>query len=76
MRDRSKAGTRGKLQKLYAVYDAVSDELLAFGTSEECTRLLGIKNIATFYEICSRVFRGKNVKYAIVVMDDSEEEGE
>lgn len=73
-RARREAGEGGKKQKLYAVYDAKTDELLAFGTASECRDQMDMKNTYTFYETCSRVARGINKKYVVLVLDDIEDE--
>lgn len=73
-RDRKKVGTSGINKKLYAVYLEETDVLLAFGTANECSKLMDLNNTVAFYELCSKVKRGKNKKYVIVVMDDTEEE--
>ena len=56
-------------RRLYAVYDARTDELLAFGNSDQCAALLGYKNEGCFRKIVWMVNTGKNKKYSIVVMN-------
>ena len=61
-------------RKLYAVYDAKTDELLAFGNAEQCTKLLDMKNEVSFRKMVWLYTHGRIQKYAVVVMDGYGEE--
>lgn len=62
--------TSSAKRKIYAVYDAKTDELLAFGNAAQCTALLNIKDEGTFRRIVYGTNRGELKKYAIVTMDE------
>lgn len=55
----------------YTVYLKKNDELVAYGTSEECAEQMG-KSVDSFYCLVSRVNSGKIKKYEIFT-DDCEE---
>lgn len=57
----------------YTVYDAKTDELLAFGTSDMCAELLGFKSVSRFYEMVSRVEHGRVKKYNVLKEENREE---
>ena len=59
--------TRGPYRTpYYTVYDNRTDEVLAFGRSEECARQLGV-TLGSFYSILSRSRKrgGVGGKYAV-----------
>lgn len=64
----------GSLMKYYTVYLKKSDEIVAFGTSEECASQLGFRNRSTFHNIASLSRKGKRKKYEIIVDDSPYEE--
>lgn len=57
------------MSKYYTVYDARTDDILAFGESMQCAKMLGITH-ASFYSMASRVRKGKCDKYALVIEFD------
>lgn len=60
------------MAKTYAVYDRKSDRLLVTGSSKFCTQQLRLSSVASFYCLVSRVLRGKNKKYEVLVEEDFE----
>lgn len=57
------------MSKYYTVYDSRTDDVLAFGESMQCAKMLGITH-ASFYSMTSRVRAGKCDKYALVIEQD------
>ena len=57
---------RNKKTYTYTVYDAKTDQLLAFGTVEDCTKALGYKSFDSFYEMVSRFQNGRQKKYHVL----------
>lgn len=51
----------------YTVYK--DDEVIAFGSSVECTKKLGLKNVRQFYALISKSRSGLRHHYDIVVED-------
>lgn len=51
----------------YTVYK--DDEIIAFGSSLECTHKLGLKNVRQFYALVSKTRSGLRHHYDIVVED-------
>ena len=51
----------------YTVYSNKTDEIVAFGTAEECTKQLGLASIDSFYCLMSRNRSGKLHKYTVLV---------
>lgn len=47
---------------VYTVYDKY-DDVICIGTSDECARVLGLKNTASFYSILNKTKNGKMKKY-------------
>ena len=60
------------MEKYYTIYDNATDEILAFGTAEQCVIKLNMKNKRSFFSMVSHSKSGKIKKYKVVV-DDSEE---
>jgi hypothetical protein len=56
-------------RKLYAVYNAKTDELLAFGNAEQCAKLLDMKNEISFRKMVWLFTHGKMKRYVVVIMD-------
>lgn len=50
----------------YTVYDANTDQLLAYGTVDQCTAALGFANYNSFYGLVCRAMKGKQKKYSIL----------
>lgn len=61
-------------RRIYAVYDAVTDELLAFGNSTQCANVLGYRNAGSFRKTVWAVDNGKIKKYVILKMDGYEDD--
>ena len=57
------------MKKYYTFYREDTEEIVAFGTADQCIKKLRIKNINSFYSLVSRVKSGKNKKYKVVVED-------
>ncbi|MDY3832782.1 MAG: hypothetical protein SOZ79_09930 [Candidatus Ventricola sp.] len=51
--------------RYYTVYK--DDEIIAFGSSLECTEKLGLKNVRQFYALISKACSGLRRHYDIVV---------
>ena len=49
--------------KYYSVYDKRTDELIACGTSKECAKILGWKNVGVFRHLMSREKRTGATRY-------------
>lgn len=49
--------------KWYTVYLRKTDEIVAFGTAEECARQLGFSGISSFKSCVSKSMDEKNTKY-------------
>ena len=60
-------------RKYYTVYKRKTDEILAYGTAEECARQLGIR-LDSFYCTVSRTPNRKNPQYEIFIDLVEEEE--
>ncbi len=58
--------------KYYTVYLRATDEIVAFGTSKECTEKLGLKDVEQFYALCSKNKSGLHKRYVIVIDDEDE----
>lgn len=56
-------------EQYYTVWLSKNDELVASGTSGECTQQLGFVNRNTFFCTVKNVRAGKNKKYVIVQED-------
>ena len=54
----------------YTIYLNKTDEVVAFGSSRECAKALGMSR-DSFYSMVSRVKKGKNRKYSIVIKNES-----
>ncbi len=64
------------MRMYYTVYDARTDEVLAFGNATQCAATLGCANARIFHSIVSKAWHGKIKKYAVVAEDlDKEETG-
>ena len=57
MRGRETMSRRGK-NVWYTIWDAATDEVLAFGDGPTCARMLG-KSLESFYSTVSRVVSGE-----------------
>ncbi len=53
--------------RYYTVYK--DDEIIAFGSSLDCTKKLGLKNVRQFYALISKSRSGIRHHYNIVVED-------
>ena len=51
--------------RYYTVYK--DDEIIAFGSSSQCTKKLGFKSIRSFYSLISRSRTGIRDHYAFVI---------
>ena len=60
--------------KYYTVYKENNDEIVAFGTSAQCTEMLGLKDLEQFYSFVSKTRSGLRKNYVVVVDDDTETE--
>lgn len=58
----------------YIVRLRKDDQIVAVGTSEECTEQLGFKSIKTFFQVLSRHQRGQRHRYEFDIMDNEDEE--
>lgn len=57
----------------YAIFDALTDELIAEGNARECKEKLGYSSIDTFYALVSRSNRGLNKSYKVVVKKEEKQ---
>jgi hypothetical protein len=57
------------MRMYYTVYDARTDDVLAFGNAAQCAVMLGCASSQTFHSIVSKVQHGKHKKYSVVVED-------
>ncbi len=57
------------MRMYYTVYDARTDDVLAFGNAVQCAAMLGCASYQTFHSIVSKVQHGKHKKYSVVVED-------
>lgn len=64
------------MRMYYTVYDARTDEVLAFGNAAQCAAMLGCANARIFHSIVSKVWHGRVKKYAVVAEDLDKEEAE
>lgn len=62
--------------RYYTVYRKDSDEIIAFGTSQECTKALGLKNVEQFYAFVSKTRSGIRKNYVVVVDTDDDTDDE
>lgn len=60
-------------KKYYTVYSDKKDEIVAFGTSAECCKKLGYKDIEQFYSFVSKT-RSGIIKHFSVVMEDIDDD--
>ncbi len=60
-------------KKYYTVYSDKKDEIVAFGTSAECCKKLGYKDIEQFYSFVSKT-RSGIIKHFSVVVEDIEDD--
>lgn len=64
------------MKMYYTVYDARTDDVLAFGNAAQCAAMMGCANTRIFHSIVSKTWHGKIKKYAVVAEDlDREETG-
>lgn len=59
----------GSLMKYYTVYLRKTDEIIAFGTADECAAQLGLSGKNSFHCTASKSRNGKANKYEIIVED-------
>lgn len=52
----------------YTVWNNYTDELVAFGTAEQCTRAMGLTRTNGFYEMVTNVRKGINKKYTVTAV--------
>lgn len=64
------------MRMYYTVYDARTDDVLAFGNAAQCAIMLGCANARIFHSIVSKAWHGKIKKYAVVAEDLDKEETE
>ena len=50
----------------YTVYLNETDEVVAFGSAEECRRRLGLKSLESFYSLISKNRKGKQNRYTVI----------
>lgn len=60
--------------RLYAIHNRRTDELLFVGTAKECVTALNYKSLASFYRVYHRYKTTGTGKYAIDVLADSDAE--
>ena len=60
--------------RYYTIYKAATDELLAYGTAQECAKTLRV-NVSKIYQMAHCAKTGKVKKYDILVEPVVEEEG-
>lgn len=60
------------MKKYYTIYDNKTDEIIAFGSANQCIEKMKLKNRNTFFSMVSNVRTGKIKKYKIIVDDDEE----
>lgn len=56
----------------YAIYDALTDDLLAEGTARECRKRLGCSSMDSFYALANRSRRGINKRYKVIIKKGGE----
>lgn len=57
-----------RLKKYYTVYLRATDEVIAYGTSRECAKIMG-KSLNCFHSMVSKTKKGKQNKYDVLVED-------
>ena len=58
----------------YTVWNNYTDELVAFGTADQCTKAMGLTRTNGFYEMITNVRKGINKKYTVTaVIADKEQ---
>ena len=62
------------MSRYYAIYRKRDDALLACGSAERCTRMMGYKSLRTFTELCRRINAGLSSRYELYIeeVDDAE----
>ena len=58
----------------YAIYVAKTDELVAIGNEQECSRAMGM-SIASFRSTVCRALRGERKRYVVLDLDRKEDVG-
>ncbi len=58
--------------KYYTIYK--DDEIVAFGTSSQCTKMLGLKDLRQFYAFVSKARSGLRKHFAIVAEEIADEQ--
>lgn len=61
-------------RNFYVVRLRKTDQVVAVGTSDECTAQLGFKSRKTFYSILSKNRSGQRNRYEVDVVPEDEEE--
>ena len=61
------------MKKYYTVYRNGTDEVVAFGTAEECAKIRGI-TLDSFHSFVSNTRSGRTKTYSVIVEDIDEEE--
>ena len=61
-------------KKYYTVYSDKKDEIVAFGSSAQCCKTLGYKDIEQFYSFVSKTRSGLIKHYTVVVEKVEEDE--
>lgn len=64
------------MRMYYTVYDARTDDVLAFGNATQCAAMMGCANTRIFHSIVSKVWHGKHKKYNVVAEDLDKEDAE
>ena len=61
-------------RKYYTIYSNESDEIIAFGSAEDCRKKLGYKNLEQFYAFVSKTRSGYRKTCTVVteIIDEDE----
>ena len=57
------------MQKYYTVYLQANDKVVAFGSAEQCAKMLGFGSKSDFHSMVSHTKHGHTKKYAVVTED-------
>ena len=60
---------KGKPRHYYTVWRRKDDSLAAYGTAQECAKVLGYATLTNFYRMVTDVGRGKHHRYDVLVED-------
>ena len=62
----------GRKPNFYMVYRVKDDSIAAVGSSEECAKQMGYKNVHSFYSLVQLVRSKKCKTYEIIISDGDE----